>query len=116
MQACAQKNETKATTKKLDYSKVDYSARSNIIKHPERLKGDEKAIFYHLFFLKLTHDEAKNLEPLKVKEEFAMLGITLIEKDRFLDAYTFYDAVLVFHKKSCEQWESFKDLAPKSKN
>jgi len=121
MQSCAQNTEVKPEKKtqqttKPDYSKVDYSARSNIIKNPAKLTGDEKLIFFHPYFLKLTSEEAKNLKPLKVKEEFAKLGITTDENDRFLDAYTFYDAVLVYHKRSCEQWESFKDLAPQSKN
>ncbi len=115
--ACAQKTETKTKeSTKSDYSNVDYSARSNIIKNPEQLTGDEKAIFYHPYFLKLTHEEAENLKAIEVKTEFEKLGITTKENDRFLDAYTFYDAVLIFHKKSCEQYESFKDLAPQSKN
>jgi len=115
--ACAQKSETKTTeTKKTDYSGVDYSIGSNIIEYPEQLTGDEKDIFYHPYFLKLTHEEAKNLDPFKVKEEFAKLGITLNEDERFGKAFSFYDAVLVYHKKSCENFEYFKDLAPKSKN
>jgi len=94
---------------------VDYSARSNIIKNPEKLKGDEKAIFYHPYFLKLTYKEAKNLKPLKLKEEFGKLGIIAKENDRFMNAYSFFVTVRN-HKKSCEQWESFKDLSPQSKN
>ena len=115
--ACAQKSAKKEKKDtKPDYSNVDYSIGSNIIEYPEKLKGDEKAIFYHPYFLKLTHKEAKNLAPLKVKTEFAKLGITLKEDKRFGEAFSFYDAVIVYHKKSCEQWESFKDLAPKSQN
>jgi len=117
--ACAQNTETKTNkteSSKVDYSKVDYSIASNIIKNPEKLTGDEKTIFYHPYFLKLTHDEAKNLKPLEIKEEFEKLGIFLTDKERFNRAWNFYDLSVVFHKKSCEQWESFKDLAPKSKN
>ena len=125
LQSCAQKNEpnpekkSKETAKKVvtpDYSQVDYSARSNIIKEPKKLKGDEKAIFYHPYFLKLTSKETKHLDPFKVKAEFAKLGIRTSENDRFVDAYSFFKIRYWGHKKSCEQWESFRDLAPKSSN
>lgn len=111
--ACSQEKGKQNT--KIDYSNVDYSARSNIIK-PDTLKGDEKTIFYHPYFLKLTSEQAENLDPFRVKEEFAKLGITIKDNDRFVDGYSFFDAFIVNHKISCEQWESFKDLAPKSKN
>lgn len=119
--ACAQEKENQNPAKKPepDYSNVDYSAPSNIIKHPKQLTGDEKAIFYHPYFLKLTSEETKNLDPFKVKEEFAKLGITTDENDRFVDAYIFYKTYYRGHKKSCENWEYFKDLAPnfnKNKN
>ncbi len=120
LQSCAQKEtKTQQTTKeeaKPDYSKVDYSARSNIIKRPKELTGDEKAIFYHPYFLKLTSDEAKNLEPLEIKAEFAKLEIETKERDRFVKAYSFFRIKYWGHKVSCEQWESFKELAPQSKN
>jgi type III secretory pathway component EscV len=110
--ACAQKSQTKTKNQE----KTDYSARSNIIKNPKKLTGDEKAIFYHPYFLRLSHEEAKNLDPFKMKEEFSKLGITTDQRGRFVKAYSFFDATLIYHKKSCEQWESFKDLAPQSKN
>ena len=123
---CAQNTEVKPTKKaeqttkeviKLDYSKVDYSRRSNIIKNPTKLTGDEKAIFYHPYFLNLTSEEVKNLEPLKVKEEFAKLGITLKENERFGMAYVFFDTSIKNHKKSCENWHfHFNDLDQKSQN
>jgi len=109
--ACAQKSETKTTTKP-EYSNVDYSKRSNIIKNPAKLTGDEKAIFYHPFFLKLTSKQAKELKPLEIKVEFAKLGITIKENNRFVDAYSFFRIDYWAHKVSCEQWESFKDLNP----
>ena len=113
--ACAQKTETKSA-KKPNYSNVDYSIGSNIIEYPKKLKGDEKTIFYHPYFLKLTSKQAEDLDPLKVKEEFEKLGITLKEDERFGKAYSFYASSMTNHKISCEQWEDFKDLAPKSKN
>jgi len=112
LHSCAQKSKTKES----NYSNVDYSKKSNIIKNPEKLIGDERAIFYHPFFLKLTSKEVENLDPFIVKEEFAKIGITVDNKERFQKAYSFLDATLVPHKISCQQWESFKDLAPKSKN
>jgi len=116
MQSCAQQTEKKTTNSKPDYSGVDYSAKSNIIKNPEKLTGDEKVIFYHPYFLKLSHEEAKSLEPLKIKEEFAKIGILTSNKERFQEAYLFFRSDNTAHKKSCENWIYFKDLAPKSKN
>ena len=82
LQSCGQEKETKPAKKtKPDYSNVDYSARSNIIKRPKELKGDEKAIFYYPYFLKLTSEEVKKLDPFKVKEEFEKLGITTKENE-----------------------------------
>jgi len=115
--ACAQKTETTTTTKKLDYSLIDYSKRSNIIKHPENLTGDEKAIFQHKFFQKLNSKETENLAPQIVKIEFAKLGITTEEKRQFQNAYSFFMSKYTSHKKSCENWYfHFKDLAPDSQN
>jgi hypothetical protein len=94
-------------------SKIDYSVKSNIL-NPDTLKADQKRIFYHPYFLKLTHEETKNLEPFKVKDEFEKLGITLKEDARFGRAYIFFDTSMKNHKKSVENWESFKDLAPKN--
>ena len=116
MQSCAQEPAKKTDKTKPDYSNVDYSIGSNIIEYPKKLIGDEKAIFYHPYFLKLTSKEARHLDPFKVKEEFAKLGITTKENDRFIDAYSFFKTDCWSHKKSCEQWESFKDLAPQTKN
>ena len=116
IQSCGQNTKAKTTTKEPDYSKVDYSARSNIIKRPKELKGDEKAIFYHPFFLKLTSKQAKALKPQKIKEEFAKLGIETKERARFVAAYSFFRTYYWGHKVSCEQWESFKDLNPNYKN
>ncbi len=107
MSGLAQNSETK-----IDYSNVDYSKKSNIL-NPDTLRGDQRKIFYHAYFLKLTSKEAENVEPLKIKEEFAKLGITLKEDKRFGEAFSFYDAFIIYHKKSCENWEYFKDLAPK---
>ena len=115
LQSCAQETKAKTNTKEPDYCNVDYSSRSNIIKRPKDLKGDEMKIFYHPFFLKLTSKEAKALKPLKIKEEFAKLGIETKKRDRFVDAYSFFRIQYWGHKKSCENWEYFKDLAP-SKN
>lgn len=94
-------------------SKIDYSIKSNIL-DPDTLKGDQKTIFWHPYFLKLSSKETENLEPSKIKTEFAKLGITTNQRARFVAALTFYDVPMICHKKSCEQWESFKDLAPKS--
>ncbi len=108
MSGLAQNSETK-----IDYSNVDYSKKSNII-NPDTLRGDQRKIFYHAYFLKLTSEKTENVEPLKIKEEFAKLGIETKENDRFLDAYSFFLSDVVSHKKSCEQWEYFKFLKPKS--
>ena len=116
LQSCGQNTKAKTTIKEPDYSKVDYSARSNIIKRPKELKGDEKAIFYHPFFLKLTSKQAKALKPQKIKEEFSKLGITIKENDRFVDAYIFYKTFYIGHKKSRENFAYFDFLKPKSKN
>ena len=116
LQSCGQETNAKRTAKEPDYSKVDYSARSNIIKRPKELKGDEKAIFYHPFFLKLTSKKTRSLDPFIVKKEFAKLGITTDQRARFVEAYSFLKTDCWAHKKSCEQWESFKDLSPNSQN
>ena len=89
---------------------INYAQKSNIL-DPDTLKGDQKLIFD--YFVKLTYQQAKDLEPLKIKEGFAQLGITTNENDRFVAAYSFYASSMTNHKKSCEQWASFKDLAPK---
>jgi len=94
----------------LDTTKIDYAKRSNIL-NPDTLQGDNLAIFK--CFVKLSSEEAENLDPMIIKEEFAEIGITIKENDRFVDALTFYDITMKYHKISCEQWESFKDLAPK---
>lgn len=91
--------------------KIDYSVKSNIL-NPDTLKDDQKLIFWH--FVELTHKQAKELEPLQVKAEFDKLGISS-DRKRFGKAAKFFLTTMKNHKKSCEQWESFKDLAPKFK-
>lgn len=109
---CAQNSAKKQPEPKPNYSNVDYSAGSNIIEYPEKLTGDEKAIFYHPFFLKLTSEETRNLDPFKVKEEFEKLGITTKQRARFVSTYSFLKTDCWAHKKSCENWEYFKFLKP----
>lgn len=91
-------------------TKIDYSINSNIL-HPDTLNGDQKAIFW--CFAELSSEEIENLDPIIIKEKFAGIGITLKEDKRFGRAFIFYDTTMKNHKISCEQWESFKDLAPK---
>ena len=86
-------------------------AQKSVILNPDTLKTDQQKIFWH--FVELTHKESKELKPLKIKAEFKKIGITTDENDRFLDAYSFLRSINTAHKKSCEQWQSFKDLAPK---
>ena len=110
--ACAQKNETKST--KGDYLKnVDYTIRTDII-NPDTLQGDQKRIFWH--FVKLTHEEIKNLEPLIIKEEFTKLGIKTDQRARFVEAYSFFITHYRGHKKDCENFAYFDFLKPKPKN
>jgi len=94
-------------------TKIDYSGRSNFI-NPDTLTGDQKAIFWH--FVKLTSEEVMSkYTPEELKLEFAKLGFTPKERQRFFEAYLFYSTKMEGHKKSCEQWESFKDLDPRYK-
>ena len=93
------------------YKDCIYAKKSNIL-NPDTLKADQKKIFWH--FVELTHKQVEELEPLKIKAEFKKIGITTDENDRFVDAYSFFRAKNTAHKKSCEQWQSFKDLAPKN--
>ncbi len=90
-------------------SEVNYSVKSNIL-NPDTLRGDQKKIFWH--FVEYSHEEIEALEPLFIKTEFEKLGIYTTDNDRFLDAYIFFDTDMIYHKKSCEQWEAFKDLKP----
>jgi hypothetical protein len=92
-------------------SRIDYSIKSNIL-NPDTLKGDQKAIFWH--FVKLSSKETEEMKPLQIKAAFETLGIETTNNNRFIDAFIFFDTSMKNHKKSCEQWESFKDL--KSKN
>ena len=113
--ACAQETKTEQT-KKEDYLKnVDYAIRSDII-NPDTLKGDQKQIFYHTFFLKLDFEETKSLKPLKIKEEFEKLGINSNERARFVESYSFFITYYRGHKKACENLAYFNFLKPKSKN
>ncbi len=89
--------------------KIDYSKKSNIL-NPDTLRGDQKLIFWH--FVKLTYKEANELEPFKIKAGFAKLGITTEQRARFVKSYSFFASSMTNHKKSCEQWASFKKLAP----
>lgn len=92
--------------------KIDYSGRSNFI-NPDTLTGDQKAIFWH--FVKLTSEEVMSkYTPAELKLEFAKLGITPKERQRFFEAYKFYSLTMEAHKKSCENWEEFKYLDPRS--
>jgi len=117
LQSCAQKSDSRAEQiKKEDYLKnVDYSIRTDII-NPDTLKGDQKKIFYHPLFLKLSYEEAKNLEPLKVKEEFQKLDINTNQRARFVEAFSFFITYYRGHKKACENMAYFDFLKPKSKN
>ena len=94
-------------------SRIDYSIKSNIL-NPDTLKGDQKTIFWH--FVKLSSKETEEMKPLEVKAEFEKLGITTNEGTRFSAAYSFFRSPNTAHKKSVENWVSFKDLAPKSKS
>jgi len=109
--ACGQEKTKKSKEQKPDYSNVDYAKKSNIL-NPDTLQGDQRKIFYHPYFLKLTSKKARNLDPFKVKAEFAILGITTDQRARFVAAYSFFLTFYIGHKKSCENWEYFKDLAP----
>ncbi len=93
-------------------SGIDYSQKSNFI-DPDTLSEDFKAIFWH--FVDLKSEQVMDTTPEKLKAEFAKLGLVPEEKERFYQAYKFYSLTMEAHKKSCEQWESFKDLAPKKK-
>lgn len=93
-------------------AKIDYSVKSNILQ-PDTLKGDNKLVFWH--FVGLSSKQVIEYESLKLKSEFEKLGIFTKERARFVKAFTFFDTEMKYHKKSCEQWETFKDLAPKYK-
>lgn len=90
---------------------IDYSKKSNIL-NPDTLKGDQKLIFWH--FVKLTHEEAKSMTPQEIKTGFEKLGITTDQRARFVAAYSFFLNYIRGHKKSCEQWQHFKDLEPEN--
>lgn len=91
------------------YKNCIYAKKSNILS-PDSLQGDNKLIFWH--FVELTHKQAEELKPLEIKAEFKKIGIITDERNRFVKAYSFFDCSIISHKKSCEQWQSFKDLAP----
>ena len=90
-------------------SKIDYSIKSNIL-DPDTLKGDQKLVFYH--FVKWTHKQVKELKTLELKKEFEKMGIKTTNQKKFKNAYYFFRIGMTCHKKSVEQWEHFKDLAP----
>jgi len=92
------------------YKDCIYAKKSNIL-NPDTLKADQKKIFWH--FVKLTHKQAEELEPLRIKAEFKKLGITPKERARFVKSFSFFDSAVISHKKSCENWQSFRSLAPK---
>jgi hypothetical protein len=96
---------------KEQYKNCIYATKSNIL-NPDTLKSDQKKIFWH--FVELTHKQAEALEPLKIKAEFEKIGITVNENDRFARAYSFFDTSIIGHKRSCEQWQSFRDLESKN--
>lgn len=90
-------------------TKIDYSQKSNFI-HPDTLKGDEKAIFWH--FVDLSSRELKEITPSQLKSTFAKLGIVPEERQRFIAAYSFFASTYEGHKESCENWEQFRYLKP----
>ncbi len=94
-------------------SKIDYSIKSNIL-DPDTLKkgSNEYRIFWH--FVKWTHEEVKEIEALKLKAEFEKIGITT-KDEKFDAAYSFFDIKMKYHKRSVENFEHFKDLAPNYK-
>lgn len=89
---------------------VDYSTKSNVI-NPDTLMGDEKAIFWH--FVDKTSQELKTMLPAQIKADFAILGLLPEERQRFVEAYSFFVNRVEAHKVDCEMWEDFKYLAPK---
>ena len=90
-------------------SKIDYSIKSNIL-DPDTLKGDQKLVFDH--FIKWTHKQADKIKPQELRDELESIGIKISNKNRFQKAFFFFDIYVIAHKKSVENWESFKDLAP----
>lgn len=94
-------------------SKVDYSQKSSILNPDTLQKGSDNYLIFW-YFVKLTHEEVKNMKPLEIKGEFTKLGITTAENDRFFYAYSFFRGTMTNHKKSCENIaEIMKGLEPK---
>ncbi len=91
-------------------SKIDYSIKSNIL-DPDTLKkgSNEYRIFWH--FVKWTHEEVKEIEAQTLKIEFKKIGITT-KDEKFDAAYSFFEIKMKYHKRSVENWEHFKNLAP----
>jgi len=91
------------------YAQVDYSTKSNFL-NPDTLRADQKKVFWH--FVGLTSEEAERVTSSQIVEEFAKIGIDKSNRVRFVKAYNFFDTDVIYHKKSCENWESMKDLKP----
>ena len=94
------------------FTDYNYSIKSNIL-NPDTLKGDQKLVFDH--FLKFTNKQVKEIKPEKIKKEFTKIKIYTKENDRFVKAYYFFKFEMTAHKKSVENWEKFKHLAPLKK-
>lgn len=93
---------------------IDYSKPSRIL-NPDTLTGDNKAIFDH--FVKLSSEEVKTMQPMVIKEEFAKLGLTTEERQRFINAFSFFVNTSTNHKISCENWaEVAEGLDPRDQN
>ena len=93
-------------------TKIEYSIKSNIL-NPDTLKGDQKLVFNH--FLRWIYKEVFEAKPFSIKDEFNKIGITTEDNDRFREAYYFFRLEMTAHKKSIENWEEFKKLAPTEK-
>ena len=95
-------------------SKVDYKITSNFLKVDTLIKGSiEHRIFMH--FLEWDYRKTNNIKPLKLKDEFRKLDIKTQDKE-FDIAYSFFRNVLVYHKKSVENLNSFNKLKKTKKN
>lgn len=91
-----------------------YANKSNIL-NPDTIQNqDFRNIFWHPYFLKLSSKDMVEMKPIKIKEEFKKLGITLLEDERFAKAYSFFASSMINHKISCEQWSEIQYLVQPS--
>jgi hypothetical protein len=89
--------------------KVDYSKRSNIL-NPDTLSNKyQKMVFKH--FIKHSNEDLNKMEIADIKRELLSIGIPK-DKKSFGAAASFFLITLKNHKKSCEQFAEFNDLAP----